>query len=123
MRSGSPGSSMIVRVDWDGYEPYDPGVRGPLHELPRAAARAAFHRLMDSRRERRTALARLLEANGLRLDQSDGGLQALDNWFKKSVEPDPEKEPGTLMPIWYSVVNDMALYLGDTIIERAPALR
>ncbi len=27
-------------MDWNAYEPFDPGVRGPLHKLPKAEARA-----------------------------------------------------------------------------------
>jgi hypothetical protein len=78
---------------------------------------------MKAKPDRKVALARLLKANGLRLVQSDAGVQSLDNWFVDSVEPDPQRDAGMLMPIWYSVVNDIALYLGDIIIERAPALR
>jgi hypothetical protein len=109
-------------MDWNGYEPYDPGVFGPLHEQTRAAAKAAFEKLMRSKVERMETLARLMNANGLELDASDSGIQKLDDWFQASVEQDPNGEPGQLRPMWYSVVNDVALFLGDAIIERAPNL-
>jgi hypothetical protein len=38
------------------------------------------------------------------------------------VEINPE-QPDRLRNLWYAVVNDMALYLGDVIIDRAPTLR
>jgi hypothetical protein len=28
--------------------------------------------------------------------------------------------PGRLLPVWYSVVNDVALFLGDVMIQRFP---
>ena len=109
-------------MDWNGYEPYDPGVFGPPRKQTRAAAKAAFEKLMRSRVERKAALAKLLAANGIDLDASDAGIQQLDEWFRASVEHDPNAEPGQLKPMWYSVVNDVALFLGDVIIERAPNL-
>jgi hypothetical protein len=32
------------------------------------------------------------------------------------------QRPGSLLPDWYSVVNDVALFLGDVMIERHPNL-
>src|SRR5262249_24477501 len=31
--------------------------------------------------------------------------------------------PGRLAPVWYSIVNDIALFLGDVMIQRHPELR
>jgi hypothetical protein len=109
-------------VNWDGYQPYDPGVRGPLHELPRREARAAFARLMDAKDERIEALRRLAAANGVDLDDSDRAVQDLEDWFRAHVEPDP-RAPDRLRPMWYAVVNDIALYLGELVIREAPHLR
>lgn len=109
-------------IDWNGYKPFDPGVRGPLHQLPRAAARAAFDRLMAAKPDRIDALRRLLQANGVKLDDADAAVQGLDDWFRASVEADPAN-PGRLAPIWYSVVNDIALFLGELITRRHPQLR
>jgi hypothetical protein len=110
-------------MHWGDYAPYDPGVDGPLQDQARAAAQAAFAKLMKDKGSRKLALSQLLAANGIELDTSNGGIQRLNDWFRDSVEPDPGGEPETLRSIWYSVVNDIALFLGDVIIERAPNLR
>lgn len=67
-------------------------------------------------------LRRLLAANGVELETSDDAIQRLNDWFRANVEPDPD-HPGRLLPDWYSVVNNVALFLGDVMIERCPGLR
>ena len=109
-------------MNWDDYEIYDPGAVGPLHTLLRAEARRAFDRLMDQKGARIEMLGRLMRANGVELSGTDEGIQDLNDWFRDNVEPDPAK-PGRLLPDWYSVVNDVALFLGEVIIERCPGLR
>src|SRR5260370_21083178 len=37
--------------------------------------------------------------------------------------PNPKGEPSRLRQIWCSVVNNIALFLGDVIVERAPNLK
>jgi hypothetical protein len=107
-------------MNWDAYEPFQPGFHGAPNELARKDAKKAFDLLISSRGERIAALGRLLEANGLSLDPSDEGLQRLNDWFRANVEGDPES--GRPRNLWYAVVNDLGLYLGEVIIERAPAL-
>lgn len=114
MSNGDPG--------WDGYDVYHPGVVGLLPELPRREAQGAYDRLMTARGERERQLERLVGAYGVVLDRTDAGIQRLDDWFREHVAADPAA-PGRLAPKWYSVVNDVALFLGDTMIERAPQLR
>lgn len=109
-------------MDWSGYEVYHPGVFGSLNTLPRDEARQVFNEVMDEKSVRIEMLRRLLKANGMELDDSDSGIQDLNDWFMASVEADPAN-PGRLLPEWYSVVNDVALFLGDVIIERCPGLR
>ena len=109
-------------MDWDGYEIYDPGVYGPPNTLPRAEARQAFRRLMEAKPARIGMLRQLLKANGVELSSTDEGIQDLNDWFWANVEADP-KTPGRLLPDWYSVVNDIGLFLGDVMIERCPGLR
>lgn len=111
-----------MSIDWDDYEPFDPGIDGPLHRLTKAEAKAAFERLMAAKDERIRVLGRLLERNGISLASDDGGLQRLDDWFRTKVEPDDNRS-GRLRPLWYAVVNDIGLFLGDVIIERAPGIR
>jgi hypothetical protein len=108
-------------MNWDGYEIYHPGVFGPLDTLPRAEARQAFRQLMQAKPGRIEMLGRLLNANGVELAGTDAGIHDLNDWFLANVEADPGK-PGRLLPVWSSVVNDAALFLGDVMIQRCPAL-
>ena len=93
-----------------------------MNTLPRAEARQAFDRLMRAKPARIDMLRRLLKANAVRLDGTDAAIQDLNDWFYVNVEPDP-RNPGRLLPDWYSVVNDIGLFLGDVLIERHPNLR
>ena len=113
------GDSMTVK--WDGYLPFDPGVSRPLHEVTKREARAAFNRLMDAKDDRLAELGGLLRLNGIELTSSDDGLQDLNDWFRAEVEGDPST--GRLRPIWYAVVNDISLLLGDAMIQRSLNLR
>jgi hypothetical protein len=110
-----------MSVDWGNYVPFDPGVTRPLHEVTRREARAAFQLLKTAKTERIAELRRLLDGNGVPLTSDDTELQTLNDWFRHEVEGDPAT--GRLRPIWYAVVNDVALFLGDVIIERSPGLR
>jgi hypothetical protein len=109
-------------VDWDGYEIYNVGVSAPLNTLPRAEARRAFNKVMEEKPARIEMLRQLLMASGVELSGTDAGIQDLNDWFAANVEPDSDN-PGHLTPDWYSVVNDVALFLGDVIIGRCPGLR
>jgi hypothetical protein len=111
-----------VTVNWDDYKVYYPGTFGPLAELPRAEARKAFDKLMAERSARIEMLRQLLIVNGVQLAVSDQGIQKLNDWFHDNVEADSHL-PGRLLPDWYSVVNDIALFLGDALIGRYPGLR
>jgi len=111
-----------MTVDWGAYEPYDAGTSGPASTLPRAEARRVFTRCMETKSARLEMLRRLLETNGVRLGSSDAAIQDLNEWFFANVEADPEHS-GRLLPIWYSVCHDVALFLGDVMIERHPNLR
>jgi hypothetical protein len=110
-----------MNVVWDGYSPFDPGVSQPLHEVTKREARSAFNRLMAAKDDRIAELRQLLSANGIGLEPTDDGLQTLNDWFRESVEGDPATS--RLRPIWYAVVNDLSLYLGEVMIQRCPNLR
>lgn len=108
-------------MNWNDYEPFDPGVREPLQQTSRAAARAAYERLMSARRDRISALQRLAAANGIALDEGDAAIQRLDEWVRANVAAD-QKDPSRLHPMWYAVVNDIGIFLGEVMIARAPNL-
>ena len=111
-----------MSFDWDSYQLYHPSVTGPLNTVPRKQAQAEFAQLMQEKPARIAMLGRLTEANGVRLGTDDAAIQQLNDWFRDQVQPDPE-QPGRLLPEWYSVVRDTALFLGDVMIERHPNLR
>lgn len=110
-----------MSTDCDAYEPYDPGVADPPNALPRAEALHVFKRCMETKGARIEMLERLLKANGVDLGADDAAIQGLNDWFFASVEADPE-QPGRLLPGWYSVAHDVALFLGEVMIGRHPNL-
>lgn len=107
-----------MSVNWDGYVPFDPGVTRPLHEVTKREARGAFQRLLAAKAERIAVLRQLLKQNEVALSSEVEGLHALNNWFRSEVEGD--WATGRLLPIWYGVVNDLALFLGDAIVATSP---
>jgi hypothetical protein len=111
-----------VSVNWNGYEIYHPSTPGPAHELSRVDARREYDTLMAAVPRRIEMLRQLLAAYGVALAGTDAGIQDLNDWFLGNVEPDPVR-PGRLLSEWYSVVRDVALFLGETLIGRCPGLR
>ena len=112
----------LMSVDWEAYEIYQSGVSASLDTVSPAEARRAYKRLMEAKQARINMLRRLLNVNGVVLQQGDSSIQALNEWFDARVEPDPEN-PGRLTEEWYSLAGDIGLFLGDVIIERHPTLR
>lgn len=110
-----------MSANWDCYEPYLPPYRGPLSQLPRAAARESYDHWMRARPDRWRQLRRLVEID-VNLDQSDASIRLLDQWFRQNVEAD-DRDPDRLRNLWYSVVNDVTVVLGDTLIDRCPGLQ
>lgn len=114
--------SGAVSVDWDSYEPYVPPHDGPVYELPPKHARESFERAMAAKPARIEQLRRLLAANGLVLGEDDDSVQRLNDWFRTNVEANPD-DPSRLENLWYAVVFDIGLFLGDIMIQRSPGLR
>jgi hypothetical protein len=79
-------------VDWNAYEPFDPGIVGPPEEQPRAKAKAAYDRLMAHRGERIEQLFKLLRKNLVPADDDDDAIQAINEWFVDNVEPHPKRK-------------------------------
>lgn len=77
---------------------------------------------MSTKAERLEMLGELLDRYGVELGSSDQAIQDLNDWFYDHVEADPD-HPGLMLPIWCSVVHDIALFLGDAMIERHRNLR
>ena len=77
---------------------------------------------MESKAARLDMLRRLLDSDGVNLTSADSSIQDLNDWFLANLEADPQ-HPGRLGPVWYAVCHDIALFLGDVMIERHPNLR
>jgi hypothetical protein len=114
--------NRLVTVDWGEYQQFDPGVFGPLRELPRREARGAFNKLMAEKEERINALRDLLRRNGVELGSSDSSLQDLNDWFHAEVRADPE-DPDSMRFPWYGVATDIGLHIGEVMVDRVPELR
>lgn len=110
-----------MSVDWGDWSPYQGAVGRPLSEVDRKTAQAYFDDLMAARPARAEQLERLLERNGVEPGRDDAGIQRLDDWFRANVEPN-ETESHRLTPRWHAVALDIGLFLGDTMIDRAPNL-
>jgi hypothetical protein len=111
---------MRGSIEWGDYIGFDPGVDRPLHEVSRAEAREYFERFMTERPARQEALRRLLEVNGVRLEEGDAGLDTLNDWFTEHVEGD--RETMRLDSWWYVVARDIGIWVGEELIRRAPKL-
>ena len=109
-------------MDWSGYKLYEPGITGPVKMLPRAEAKQVFDQCMAQKAARLDMLCLLLKQNEIRVARTNPALQHLNDWFVANVTPDPDN-PGSLTPAWYSLVHDVALVLGDVVLERCPGLR
>lgn len=113
---------MVTDVNWDAYEVFVPLHVGLPEEFTRKQAKEAFNHLMEALPHRIEILASLLAANGIQLGYDDESIQCIEDWFREHVESDPE-QPERLKRIWYSVVNDIGLFLGEVFIRRHPHLR
>lgn len=109
-------------VDFSEYQCFDPGVDRALSEVTKAEAKKHFDHLMRQKSARITQLKALLKKSGIDLTEDDRSIQELNDWFYENIEQSDDR-PDRLKPVWYSVVNDIALFLGEEIIRRAPALR
>lgn len=100
------------------YTPFELGVHGPLRDADRAVAEAAFARLMAARAERRVQLLSLWGGDA----SAEDAPTALGTWLcQELVAAGATALAGSAL-YWPSVVADVALWLGDRAILRAPQL-
>jgi hypothetical protein len=98
-----------VSFDWGDYQPYTYPSYLAQNKLPRPDARRVYIELMNVKDERIRELRKLLRLHAVELDDSDTSVRALNEWVRCNVEADPAE----LSQRWISVLNDVALYLGD----------
>jgi hypothetical protein len=109
-------------VDLAAYQPFVAGVAGPLREAPRAIAQDHFDRLLAARPVRKAALAALWHRHGgpaevAALDADDAPAR-LGGWLAAALPALADHEGAVA-----ALVVDVALWLGDRMIARAPQLR
>lgn len=107
-----------MKIGLNEYVCFDPGVDRPLDQVTRGEAKAHFNLLMEQKDERINQINILVAKSGVTLTDSDESIQELNDWFVNNVEASPT-DPDSLKPIWYSVVNDIALFLGEVFIKRS----
>ncbi|WP_353111804.1 hypothetical protein [Microbacterium sp.] len=106
---------------WDGYVLNDFVPYWELWDLPRREARAEYNRVMGLKDHRLRQLRGLLGRSGVELDFSDRSVADLDAWFIEAMEPLVGHEVPNGRSL--SVCEDIALFLGDLLIDRLPGLR
>ncbi len=100
-------------MDFTGYQPFEPGVRGPLRDATREAAERHFARLMQARAARVASLSMLYERNGGAAPMEPAALGA---WLAPRLA-----DAGAPLPaVFTGVVADVSLWLGERIIAAAP---
>ncbi len=107
-------------VSFDGYESYQPVAAKPLHTVTRAEAIAESENLLAHKAERIAQVTALFQRNTGAPD-GDVSFDDVDRWFVANVERSAD-EPDRPRPLWYMVMNDYGLLLGEELIRRHPTL-
>ncbi|MEV8240735.1 hypothetical protein AB0O90_10895 [Microbacterium testaceum] len=76
---------------------------------------------MQERRTRVAELRGLLERNAVSLGFNEEDLRDVNDWFVRHVER-CERNPDRLENLWYSVIHDLSVFVGELIISRHPNL-
>ena len=112
-----------MSVNWDGYEPYELAYPERAYpELTRKQAKERFDKIMADRAVRIAALERLLHTNGTTLQRDDASIQAAHDWMSANIERDPNNGRA-IASMWRAFCFDLALFLGEVMIERNPTLK
>lgn len=108
-------------VDWGPYPDMDFGVESLLAEVAPSETKEVRASYLEHRKDRLWALKVLLSSHDVELTGSEESLRELNEWFVRNVDRSAE-DAARLAPIWYSVVNDIALYLGELMIRKTGTL-
>lgn len=106
-----------MTVDWEIYRPDWPPFGGPLRLLSRKEARISYKHFLRERSNRVDQLKALLAQNGLTLAFDDAQLQVANEWFDGNLERS-QGNPRKLGNLWYSVIYDFSVFIGEMIISR-----
>lgn len=110
-----------MTATWEIYRPDSPPFDGALRLLSRKEARISYDHFLSERLNRVHQLKALLAQNGLTLSFDDAQLQVANEWFDANLERS-EENPEKLRNIWYSVIYDFSIFIGEMIILRHPGL-
>ena len=105
------------------YAIFDPKVERPLHELPRPEARAAYDWFMKSIPVRVEELKSLVARDGVHLNGTPSCLIALDEWLFAQLQESYLQGMTEPSPFFYSLSNDIGMYLGESLIADSSNLR
>lgn len=129
-KSKSPVPDALAPVDtdrvpwptnWNGYTPFQRiGGRVAGSELSADDALARFEQVTSSIAGRITELGKLTRANGFELGTDPGHIEQLKDWLIHSIEDAGHRE---LRPYWQSVLYDVAIFAGESLIQRIPYLK
>jgi hypothetical protein len=103
------------------YRPFEPMVRGALAQADPQLARQNYDKLMGELDGRLGQLAALTSSVGVTLDLTIGSVDAVESWLCGSIERSTD-DPQKLMPVWYSVANDVGLYIGEVATRNIAGL-
>lgn len=106
-----------------GYTIFDPKVSGPLHELPREDARAAYDWFISNIPARLNELSQLVGADGVDLDFSVSSLTRLHDWFFDLVIEERDLGNSSPSPELFSVCNDVGVYLSEVVIRAGKQIK
>ncbi|MGH1541481.1 MAG: hypothetical protein ACRBHB_13725 [Arenicella sp.] len=119
--------------NYAGYKPYISPQPLLMHHLPAKYGRHAFQHLMDSKAERIEQISRLLEQSSINVEATAQCWMDIGNWVSKHVESNQEHDflkrtpTNSLLlgelkfrPLWYSLLTDLALLLGEQLIYLKP---
>ena len=81
--------------------------------------------LMQARPKRISMIVNLLKANGINVSANDQCWTAIGQWISANIEPNREPGKGGYLfrPIWYSLLLDLSVLLGEQIISLKPGNR
>ncbi len=105
-----------------GYDPYISSQPVMIEYLPTDYGRDAFLHMMQARARRVRMIVATLKDNGITVRASDDCWTAIGQWITATIEPNKEqsKNQALFRPLWYSLLLDLSILLGEQMISLKP---
>jgi hypothetical protein len=103
------------------YSIFDPHIDRPLHELSREEAKDAYKWFISQKGLRKEELLRLCKERGVFITEPVVFLEKLHDFFIHEIKLDGIKD--TPSNYIYSLCNDIAIYMGELLIENASNIK